>query len=105
MLKLHMDQIFSDNQSTKPTNYAAGVAYPLKQYPLPEPALDPGVFAVQESHPTPDTFSLPGRKNHFLFTAIRYSKGGGFIGQTDQFLVASTSVHSYTLVLYDCYSN
>ena len=75
MLKVHMDQIRSKNQSNQPPTYAASVASSLTQYHVPEHALDPEGFASQESYPSPYKFSLPGRKTHFMFAAIYDSKG------------------------------
>ena len=42
-----MDQNRANNQSTQPPTYAADEATSLTQYPVPEPALEPEVFATQ----------------------------------------------------------
>ena len=70
MLKGHMDQNRANNQSTQLATYVAAVAASLTQAPLPEPTIDPEVSFVQESHPEPYPFILPGIKTHLLFSAI-----------------------------------
>ena len=72
---------------------------------MSETTIDPEASTVQESHPTPDTFSLPGRKTHFLFSSTHDSKDQNFTDQTVRLLVDSKYCHYYMLVLYDCDSN
>ena len=88
-----MYQTRANNQSTELTTYAADAAASLTQALLPEPALGCEFSYVQESHPTPGYFSLPGSKNYFLFSAIHDSKGNFFTDKYDHFLVASTYGH------------
>ena len=75
MLNSQTDQTHANNQPNQPQNYEATTASSLTQASVPEPALNTDFFVTQDSHTTPDTFRLPGRKTHFLFAAIHDSKG------------------------------
>ena len=105
MLKGHTKKTHAKNNYNQPPTYAASVSASLILATLTETDIYPEASAAQESHHIPDTFSLPVRKTHFLFSAIHYSKGQIFTDKSVWLLFASSHGHSYTLVLYNCNRN